>query len=141
MNYYIQLSSFPQELNLSEVIPVYKKLVPSQKKNYRPASLLPHVPKVFERIIHKQITNYMTDKLAHSITGFRKSHGTQNYLVVMSENWKRTLDKGEYVSALSMDLSKAFDTINHDLLIVQLKAYDFSKEAPKLMKSYLKNQK
>ena len=83
----------------------------------------------------------MTDKLAHSITGFRKSHGTQNSLVVMLEKWKRALDKGEYVSALFMDLSKAFDTINHDLLIAKLKAYGFCKEALKLMKSYLKNRK
>ena len=83
----------------------------------------------------------MTDKLAHSITGFRKSHGTQNSLVVMLEQWKRALDKGEYISALFMDLSKAFDTINHDLLIAKLKAYGLSKEALKLMKSYLKNRK
>ena len=83
----------------------------------------------------------MTDKLAHSITGFRKSHGTQNSLVVILEQWKRALDKGEYVSALFMDLSKAFDTINHDLLILKLKAYGFSKETLKLMKSYLKNRK
>ena len=68
---------------------MYKKSDPLQKENYRPVSLLPHVSKIFERIIHKQITNYMTDKLAHShsITGFRKSHGTQNSLVVM-ENGK-----------------------------------------------------
>ena len=141
INYSIQHSNFSQELKLSEVIPVYKKLDPLQKENYRPASLLPHVSKIFERIIHKQITNYMTDKLAHSITGFRKSHGTQNSLVVMLEKWKRALDKGDYVSALFMDLSKAFDTTNHDLLIAKLKAYGFSKEALKLMKSYLKNRK
>ena len=78
----------------------------------------------------------MTDKLAHSIAGFRKSHGTQNSLVVMLEKWKRTLDKGEYVSVLFMDLSKAFYTINHDLLIAKLKADGFSREALKLMKSY-----
>ena len=136
INNSIQHSSFPQELKLSEVIPVYKKLNLLQKENYRPVSLLPHVSKVFERIIHK-LTNCTTDKRAH----FRKSHGTQNSLVVMLEQWKRALDKGEYVSALFMDLSKAFDTINHDLLIAKLKAYGFSKEALKLMKSYLKNRK
>ena len=91
INYSIQHSNFPQELKLSEVIPVYKKLDPLQKENYRPVSLLPHVSKIFEKIIHKQISNYMTDKLAHSITGFRKSHGTQNSLVVMLEKWKRHL--------------------------------------------------
>ena len=58
INYSIRQSSFPQELKLSEVIPVYKKLDPLQKENYRPISLLPQVSKVFERIIHKQITNY-----------------------------------------------------------------------------------
>ena len=83
----------------------------------------------------------MTDKLAHPITGFRKSHGTQNSLVVMLEKWKRALDKGEYFSPLFMDLSKAFDTINHDLLIAKLKVYGFSEKALKLMKSYLKNRK
>ena len=69
------------------------------------------VSKTFEGIIHKQITNYMTGKLLHSITGFRKSHRTQIFLVVMLEKWKTTLDKGEYVSALFMDLSNVFDTI------------------------------
>ena len=141
INYSTRYSSFPQELKLLEVILVYKKLDPLQKENYRPVSLLPHVSKIFERIIHKQIMNYMTYKLAHSITGFRKSHKTQNSLVMILEKWKRALDKGEYVSALFMDPSKAFDTINNDLLIAKLKAYGFSEEALKLMKSYLKNRK
>ena len=59
----------------------------------------------------------------------------------MLEKSKRALDKGEYVSALFMDLLKTFNAINHDLLIAKLKAYGFSKEALKLMKSYLKNRK
>ena len=83
----------------------------------------------------------MTGKLAHSVTCCRKSHETQNSLVIMLEKWKRTLDKGEYVSVLFMDLSKAFDTISQDLLIAKLKAYCFCKEALKLMKNYLKNRK
>ena len=141
INYSNQLCSFPQELKLLEVISVYKKLDPLQKKNYRPVSLLPHISKAFERVIHKQMTNYMTDKLAHSITGFRKLLGTQNSLVVMLEKRKGALHKGEYVSELFMDLSKAFDTINHDLLIAKLKAYGFSNEGFNLMKIYLKNRR
>ena len=75
INYSIQNGSFPQKLKLLEVISVYKKLDPLQKKNHRPISLLPHVFKVFERIIHKQITNYKTDKLVYFITGFKKPMG------------------------------------------------------------------
>ena len=93
--------------------------------------------------IKRSETQYMQQMqyMSYSITGFRKSHGTQNSLVVILEKWKRALDKGEYVSALFMDLSKAFDTINHDLVITKVKAYGFSKEALKLMKSYVKNRK
>ena len=83
INYSIQHSSFSEELKLLEVIPVYKKLGPLQEENYRPVSLLSLVSKIFERIIHKQITSYMTEKLVHSVTSFRKSHGTQNSLVMM----------------------------------------------------------
>ena len=76
INYSFPHNSFPQKLKLFEVIPLCKKLDPLQKENYRPVSLLLHTSKVFERIIHKQITSYMRDKLNKSITGFRKSHGS-----------------------------------------------------------------
>ena len=83
----------------------------------------------------------MKDKLSKCLTGFRKSHGTQHLLVTMLQKWQKVVDKGEYVSALFMDLSKAFDTINHDLLLAKLKAYGFSLNAVKLMYSYLKSRK
>ena len=83
----------------------------------------------------------MEDKLSKYLTGFRKSHGTQHLLVTMLEKWKKAVDNGEYVSALFLDLSKAFDTINHDLLLAKLKAYGFSPNALKLMHSYLNNRK
>ena len=119
INYSLRESTFPEELKHSEVIPVYKKLDPLKKGNYRPISLLPHVSKVFERIIYQQINTYMKDKLSKCLTGFRKSHGTQSLLVTMLEKWKKAVDKGEHLLALFMDLSKAFDTINHDLLLAK----------------------
>ena len=141
INYFLRKGIFPEELKHSEVISVHKKLDPLKKENYRPVSLLPHVSKVFERIIYQQINTYMKDKLSKCLTGFRKSHGTQHLLVTMLEKWQKAVDKGEYVSALFMDLSKAFDTINHDLLLAKLKTCGFSLNAVKLMLSYSKNRK
>ena len=131
----------PDKLKKSKVIPLYKKQDPLKKENYRPISLLPHVSKVFERILYAQINNYMQNKLSKYVTGFRKSQGTQHSLMIMLEKWKNVLDKGEYACVLFMDLSKAFDTINHDLLLAKLRAYGFSNNALNLMCSYLKNTK
>ena len=83
----------------------------------------------------------MQDKLSKHITGFRKSHGTQHSLMIMLEIWKSPLDKEENVCVFFMDLSKAFDTLNHDLLLAKLKTYGFSINASDLMCSYLKNRR
>ena len=85
INHSLKGSTFPDELKQSEVIPVYKKLGPLQKENYRPVSLLPHISKVFERVIYKQINNFMEKKISKCVTGFRKSHGTQHSLIAMLE--------------------------------------------------------
>ena len=119
INYSLRENTFPEKPKRSEVIPSYKKLDPLKKENYRPVSLLPHLSKVFEKIIYKEINTYMEDKLSKHLTGFRKPHGTQHLLVTMLEKWKKAVDNEEYASLLFLDLSKVFDTINHDLLLAK----------------------
>ena len=77
INHTLQANCFPDKLKQSEVMPVYKKLDPLEKGNYRPVSLLRHVSKVFERIIYKQINTNMEDEISNYLTGFRKSNETQ----------------------------------------------------------------
>ena len=131
---------FPDELKLAEVSPIFKKNDDLDKENYRPVSILSHASKVFERIMYMQIDTFMRDKLSKLLTGFRKNHSTQHCLMSMLEMWKNTLDKGGYVSAIFMDLSKAFDTLNHNLLIAKLGAYGFERDSLSFMKSYLKDR-
>ena len=133
INHSLKESTFPDDLKQSEVIPVYKKLDPLQKDNYKPESLLPHISKVFERVIYKQINNFMENKISKCVTDFRKSHGTQHSLIVMLEKLEKALDKEENTSATFMDLSKAFETRNHGLLLAKLKTYGFSKPALSFM--------
>ena len=83
----------------------------------------------------------MEDKLTKLLTFFRKSHGTQHSLLTMLEKWKSGIHNGAYVSVLFMDLSEAFDTINHDLMLTKLKAYGFPTNTLNLMHSYSKNRK
>ena len=140
INLSFESGCFPDDLKLAEVSPIFKKNDDLDKENYRPVSVLFNVSKVFERIIYSQIDAFMQDKLSNLLTGFRKNHSTQHCLMYMLENWKNVLDKGGYVCAMFMDLSKAFDTINYDLIIAKLGAYGFSHDALQYMRSYLTNR-
>ena len=131
---------FPDDLKFAEVSPTFKKNDDLDKENYRPASVLFNVSKVFERIIYSQIDAFMLDKLLNLLTGFRKKHSTQHCLMYILENWKNMLDKGGYVCAMFIDLSKDFDTIHHDLMIAKLGEYSFSQDALQYMRSYLTNR-
>ena len=91
INLSIENGCFPEELKLAEVSPIFKKKDDLDKENYRPVSVLPHVSKVFERIMYHQINDYMKDKLSKQLTGFRKNHSTQHCLSCMLEIWRKVL--------------------------------------------------
>ena len=102
--------------------------------------MLPSVSKIFERIIQKQFSDYVDELLSPYLCGYRKGFNTQYALLSLIEKWKKELDNKGYAGAILMDLSKAFDTINHELLITKLYAYGFSKDALKLINSYMSDR-
>ena len=124
---------FPNELKLADVSPVFKKNDDLNKENYRPVSILSHMSKVFKRIFYKQIDRFMTLNFSPFLCGFRKNHNSQYSLLKMIEVWKQNLNKGNEIAVILIDLSKAFDTINHSLLLAKLEAYGFSITSLKLM--------
>ena len=90
-------------------------------------------------IMHKQINLLADNVLTPHLCGYRKGLSTQQALLSLMEKWKNILDKKGYERVVLMDLSKAFDTLNHNLLIAKLHAYGFTIELAKLIKSYLTN--
>ena len=133
-------SSFPKQLKLADVTPVFKSGDKTNMKNYRPVSVLPSVSKVFERLMQNQIISHIDKHLSPYLCGYRKGYSAQNALLSLIEKWKTSLDKGGYAGAIMMDLSKAFDTLNHELLIAKLSAYGFSTPALALIRDYLTNR-
>ena len=96
--------------------PVFKKVDASLLKNYRPVSVLPVVSNIYERIMQKEILEYIDKHLSPHLCGYRKGYSTQTALTSMLEKLKLTIDNKGFAGGVIMDLSKAFDKINHPLL-------------------------
>lgn len=111
--------------------------------NYRPISLLPSISKLFERIIHDQVFNYFTSNnlfFDHQY-GFRKNHSTELAATELTDRLYNYLDQGNNPTAIFIDLTKAFDTIDHAILISKLKYYGFSDNELLFFRNYLSNRK
>ena len=137
----IQDSNFPALLKKADITPVHKKDDRTVKENYRPVSILPCISKIFERKMYNQICIYMDKYLSNYLCGFRKGFSTQYCLITMLEKWKKALDNRKNAGALLTDLSKAFDCLNHELLIAKLEAYGFDYLALAYIFSYLSCRK
>ncbi len=133
----IDNKKFPSRLKCADLTPIFKKLDCISVKNYRPVSILPVVSKIFERIMLKQINLYVDKYLSPYLCGYRKGYNSQYALITMIEKWKQYLDNKGHAGAVLMDLSKAFDTINHELLMAKLEAYGFNKDALEIISNYL----
>ena len=131
---------FPSQLKYADLTPIFKSLECIMVKNYRPVSILPVVSKIFERIMQKQINVYVEKYLSPYLCGYRKGYNAQYALTAMIEKWKKSLDNKGLAGAILMDLSKAFDTLNHELLIAKLGAYGFDESALTIILSYLSDR-
>ena len=107
-----------------------------EKDNYGQGTILPNLPKVFERCIYNQIAQFFDKILSKHKCSFRKGHSAQHSLIVLLEKWKESVDKGHVFGALLTDISKGFDCLPHNLLIAKLNAYGFDNKVVRFVYDY-----
>ena len=114
----------------------------SDPGNYRPISILPTISKLFERHVTSQIYNYLLDYdlLANEQSGFRKMHSCQTALTKLTEKWISDIDNGNVMGAVLLDFRKAFDLVNHEVLLNKLRYYNFEDKSLSWLQSYLSNR-
>ena len=134
---------FPDALKLSKVVPIHKGESTLDPNNYRPISLLPIFDKIMEKLMHKQLYSFLNshDILFENQFGFRKNSSTSFALITIIETIKETIDNKKYGCGIFIDLRKAFDTVNHEILLNKLDHYGIRGTALNWFKSYLFNRK
>ena len=134
------MSTFPEILKHADITPLYKKGKKNIKGNYRPVSILPNLSKKLKNACLNKCHNFSNMFLKYQC-GFRKGFITQQCLLAMLEKWKRSVDNSKMFGALLTDLSKAFDCLDQELLIVKLNEHGLSLTALKLVHNCLSNRK
>ena len=141
INQCLETGMFTSKLKIEKVglIPILKRGDETIFDNYRQISILPSISKVFERIIFNRIHNYfhVNDLYSCSQYGFRKEHSTELAVLELTDRITHHLDKGTTPINVYLDLSKAFDTLDHNILLHKLKYYGIEGTALRLFESYL----
>ena len=142
-NFSVSSGIFPDILKLAKVVPVFKSGDPKILNNYRPISTLSVFNKVLESIVYNRLSSFLEKNnfFYKSQFGFRKSSGTTNSVIENIDYVLKELDKSNVVASAFLDLSKAFDTIDHKILLLKLEKYGIRGIALEFFKNYLSNRK
>ena len=133
---------FPDPLKRAKVIPIYKKEDPLNCNNFKLISLLSNISEVFEKLMYRRLYYFLEqhDCLYTQQFGFRNSHSTNQALIDIAEKIRKALDNGNFACGVFLDLQKAFDTVNHEILVSKLDYYGVRGTPLDLFKNYLKNR-
>jgi len=142
INRSISQATFPDTLKNAFVIPIYKSGPKSDPNNYRPISILPTISKIIERHVATQLLDFLKQHnlLYANQSGFREYHSCCTALLKLIDSWLTDIDDGKCIGAIFLDLKKAFDLVDHDILLKKMKMYNFSENTIKFFKSYLSNR-
>ena len=132
----------PWELKRAKVIPIYKQGDNTNINNYRPISILPFLSKVFEKTMYTRLNSFLNkyNILNNSQFGFRKNYSTALSATVLTDHIVNAIEKKEITIGVFIDLSKAFDTVNHNILLDKLKSYGIRGTPLQWFKQYLENR-
>ena len=133
---------FLDSLKLAKVIPIYKSGDKTLLSNYRPISILNSFSKIFEKVIYNHLIDFIDKNniLYKFQFGFRKGYSTSHAIISLVEKINKVLSSGKIMVGVTLDFSKAFDTIQHPILLKKLFAYGIRGNILKLIESYLANR-
>ena len=141
-NLSIETGIFPDKWKEARVTPLYKGGEKDQCSNYRPISVLPVLSKILEKHVFVHMYEFLQqhELLVNTQFGFRKHQSCQTALLSLTEKMYKAINEGKYIGMIQLDLSKAFDLVNHSLLLQKLELYRCNNSTIKWFSSYLRNR-
>ena len=138
LTFLFNASVVPEKLKLAVVYPIHKKDSKMKVNNYRPISILPMISKIYEKLIHARLMSFFTKNKIHKHQlGFQKGKSTEHAILDIYASILKALEKKEKACCIFLDFAKAFDTVNHEILLTKLECYGVRGIAYELMKSHL----